>query len=415
MDENALREMLERATREEPPMGRLSVNALREGIRIRRRRRAQSAATAAVAAVAVIGIVPALTMHGTIAARAAGTAYVAASDEVVPVNLATDAAGHAIRVAPTASLAPMAIAPNGRTVWVTSATGLITPIDTATNKAGRPINLHSGSLTGITITPNSKAAFVIAATGVIQVNLVTGQARGLIRTPYAQSVEVAPNGKFAYVLGQQDVIPIRVANSAEVKPIPVSWDSGLIFSPNGKTAYALSMHDKQRLGELIPINTTTNAVGRPIYLGAQASAAVAIPHSPLAYVRTDKGPIVPVNLVTRTVGKPVQVNAFPTALAVAPNGLAVYVFTIQVVGDGSAYRLTEISTVRNTTVRNIGISDLTAYPFTITPDGRTGFVATAEGYNPGTWQLVTIHLANNKAGRRIQFGHQRPVQIVFTG
>jgi hypothetical protein len=416
MDENALRDMLERATREEPPMGRLSVNALREGVRIRRRRRAQSAATAAVAAVAVVGLVPALTTHSNVAALTRATAYVAdGANRVQPLNLATDTVSQPTRVANMPLPTPMATAPNGRTVYVVSATGLVTPISTATSKAGRPINLHSGPLTGITIGPSGKVAYVIAATGVIPVDLVTGKSHRMIRTSYAQGVVVAPNGKFAYVLGQQDVIPIRVATSTGLSPIPVPWDEGIVFSADGGTAYALSAHDKQRLGELIPISTTTNAVGRPIYLGFWADNMVGVPRSGVAYVEDSNGSIVPVNLSTGTAGKHIQANAMPIRMIVSPDGKALYLFSIQEGGVVAAFRLTEISTARNVVVKNISIKGLTLGLLAVSPDGGTGFVATAEGSGiEARWQLVPIHLASNKVGRPIQFGHWQPLQVVFT-
>lgn len=417
MDENALRDMLERATREEPPMGRLPVNALREGIRLRRRRRAQSAATAAVAAIAVVGIVPALTTHGNVATRSAGTAYVATlGDEVVPVNLATDTAGQPIRVAYTRSVTPMAIAPNGRTIYITSATGLVTPIYTTTNKTGTPINLHSGPLIGITISPNGKTAYVIAATGVIPVDLVTGKAHRMIGTSYAQGVVVAPNGKFAYVLGQQDVIPVRVATSTGLRPIPVSWDEGIVFSPDGRTAYALSMHEKQRLGELIPISTTTNAVGKPISLGFWGDRVVGVPHSEFVYVEDSNGSIAPVNLLTRTVGRLIKANLAFDLLAISPDGKALYGFSFYSISAArSGQQLTEIGTARGNLIRDIRIKGLLASLFAISPDGSTGFVATGgSSLADNTLQLVPIHLANNKAGRPIQFGRQQPAQIVFT-
>ena len=61
MDERSLRGLLSQAVNAEPPLGPVARNALRAGIRLRRRRRAQSAtAGAAVIAAAVVAI-PALT------------------------------------------------------------------------------------------------------------------------------------------------------------------------------------------------------------------------------------------------------------------------------------------------------------------------------------------------------------------
>ncbi len=418
MDENALRDMLERATREEPPMGRLPIDALRKGIRLRRRRRAQSAATAAVAAVAVVAVVPTLATHGNVATSAQGTAYVAAwPNRIVPVNLATDTAGRSIPVATFESRTPMALAPNGRTLYVTSPAGLVTPIDTKTDKAGPPINLHVQQLGAITLTPNGLTAYVVAATGVVPVDLATRKVQRMIRTPYAERVVVAPSGKFAYVEGQQDVIPIRVATDTALRPIQVAWDEGIIFSADGRTAYALSEHDKQRLGELIPISTTTSAVGRLIHLGFQANTVVGIPHSRLAYLEEDKGPVVPVNLVTGRVGKAIDIDAFPGVLVAAPDGKAVYAFSsYSISATRSGFQLTEISTVRDTVVRDVHIKGLSFELLAISPDGSTGLVTAGEGsLTDMTEQLVPIHLANNTPGRPVQFGHRLPVAVVFAG
>ncbi len=411
MDENALRDMLERATREEPAMGRLPLNALREGVRLRRRRRTQSAATAVAAAIAVVGIVPALTSHGKIATSASGTAYLATyQGKVVPISLATDTAGQSIHV-PEINIGSMPIAApaNGRTLYVSSPAGLITPIDTATNKAGPSINLHAQTLGDIAVAPNGTTAYVIAATGIIPVDLATRRAQGLIRTPTATSVVVAPNDKFAYVLTAQDVIPIRVATNTGLRPILVPSDSGIVFSPDGRTAYALS----QGLGELIPISTTTNAVGKPIHLGGTPFSVVSVPGSGLAYVLNLEHFIVPVDLTTRTVGRPIEAGPNANVLNIAPDGKAVYVFTVYIVRGMVEWQVTEISTARGAVIGNIRINRLQDGPFAISPDGSTGFVVTCAGNTSITCQLVPIRLANNKVGRPIQLGYQQPAEIVF--
>ena len=64
MDDTWARQLVERATALEPPMGPIARNALRAGLRLRRRRRAQGAAVTAVAILAA-GVVPTLALHGT--------------------------------------------------------------------------------------------------------------------------------------------------------------------------------------------------------------------------------------------------------------------------------------------------------------------------------------------------------------
>jgi len=72
MDDTWARELVERATALEPPMGPIARNALRAGLRLRRRRRAQGAAVTTVAILAA-GAVPTLALHGTPPASQAAT------------------------------------------------------------------------------------------------------------------------------------------------------------------------------------------------------------------------------------------------------------------------------------------------------------------------------------------------------
>ena len=61
---------------------------------------------------------------------------------VTPINTATNTPGKPITVG--AQPWQIAITPNGKTVYVASATmhtGMVTPINTATNTAGKPIIL----------------------------------------------------------------------------------------------------------------------------------------------------------------------------------------------------------------------------------------------------------------------------------
>ena len=103
MEEAALREMLERATAVEPPIGPVARNAVRAGVKRRRRRRVAGAAAVLAVAAAVFLTVPAVTGTRSTPAPATGT---------IPA-----------------------------TVWVANYRGQesVTPISTTTNQAGTPI------------------------------------------------------------------------------------------------------------------------------------------------------------------------------------------------------------------------------------------------------------------------------------
>src|SRR5580692_5045885 len=76
---------------------------------------------------------------------------------VTPINTATNKAGKAIKVG--SDPVAIAITPNGRTAMVANyQSGTVTPINTATNKAGKAITVGKNPV-AIAITPNSATAY----------------------------------------------------------------------------------------------------------------------------------------------------------------------------------------------------------------------------------------------------------------
>ncbi len=96
---------------------------------------------------------PDTTGPATIVFTPAGkTAYVVGPPDVVtPINTATNKAGRPIKVGRGPDC--LAITPDGRTLYVVSLdSNTVTPINTATNKAGRPIKVGLEPV-AIAITP----------------------------------------------------------------------------------------------------------------------------------------------------------------------------------------------------------------------------------------------------------------------
>ena len=110
---------------------------------------------------------------------------------------------------------------------VNSSSGTVTPIRTATNKAGRAINVK--------------------------------------RYPYA--IAITPNGKTAYVTNTllNTVTPIQTATRAVGKAIKVGEAAQVIaITPNGKSAYVVNVAS----GTVTPISTATNKAGKAIKVGS---------------------------------------------------------------------------------------------------------------------------------------------------
>jgi DNA-binding beta-propeller fold protein YncE len=102
----------------------------------------------------------------------------------------------------------MAIAPNGKTIWVSAGSDTVTPISTTTKTARNPIKI------------------------VHQRDQGTGQ------------VVITPDGKTAYVLDSSGAVtPVSTDTNTPGKPIELGQGQGagyeMAITPDGKTLYVL--------------------------------------------------------------------------------------------------------------------------------------------------------------------------------
>ncbi len=221
MDEQWLRDLLDRTTAGEPPIGSLAADSLRAGIKRRRRRRAQGT-VACVAAVALIGTAA---VAATGAARHPGTgaANHPASGPAEETGPSTTyvlsgegnlyAIPNATKVRGKKILLPggrhyMAITPNGKTIYVSGdEPNAVIPVSTVTDKVGKPIEFGRQVPTQILITPNGKTAYVMGLTG----------------------GEIYPVATATNTIGK----PIRAGQG-------VGGDYQMAITPDGKTLYTTS-------------------------------------------------------------------------------------------------------------------------------------------------------------------------------
>jgi len=210
------------------------------------------------------------------------------------------AAGAAILPLGSAGTAGAAASPACRThpviaYVVNQMSGTVTPIRTATNTAGKAINVQ--------------------------------------KYPYA--IAITPNGKTAYVASTLlgTVTPIRTATGNVGKPIKVGQGPEVIaITPNGRTAYVVS----EASGTVTPIFTVTNTAGKPIKIPYSSSYSpsgypgqtliVSTPNGKTVYVASQSaGTVTPIFTATNTAGKPIKVGKDPFDLAITPNGKVVEV------------------------------------------------------------------------------------------
>jgi YVTN family beta-propeller protein len=364
---------------------------------------------------------------------------------VIPISTATNTVGRPIKVGdgPTNNaVGQIAITPGGKTAYVVNFAGTVIPISTATNRAGKPIHVgprppsvgpHAGGLDFIAITPDGKTAYVAntAFNTVTPINTATNTAGKPIRVGSAPAwIAITPDGKTAYVANETHnewtpgtVTPINTATNKAGKPIPVGdrVPDEIAITPDGKTAYVLGVTSSSRhvKNEVTPISTATNTPGKPIQLttGLGGYGFIAVtPDGTTAYVTTGyPRTVIPISTVTDTPGKPIAINEPNTPagyeIAITPDGKTAYV-----VSSGYNYAtVTPINTATNTVGRPIkigsscqnahliGISDP---KIVITPDGKTAYLACQDS-------VIPISTATNTTGKPIPVAPGYPMAIAI--
>jgi len=283
------------------------------------------------------------------------TVYVAniGSGTVTPIDTATNTPGEPVEV----GVRPRAIVitPDGRTAYVVNQSrpqpppwhsyeaekrglpqpapdprGTVTPIDSATNVPGKPIDVGNEPF-AIAVTPDGKTVYV-ANTWENTGRLASGQSTvtpiaTATNTPGAPievgsgpwAFAITPDGTTAYVINfySHSVTPIATATNTPGPPIPVGQGPRAIaITPDGKTAYVASWQG----GTVTPIATATNAAGTPIEVGEGARAIVITPDGKTAYVVVwgEPGTVTPIATATNTAGTPIEVGDGPYAIAITP-------------------------------------------------------------------------------------------------
>ena len=226
----------------------------------------------------------------------------------------------AIPLGPSAGPAGIAVAPDGKMVYVTDAGAIgtlghtITPIVVATDRTLRRIIVGPGPQ-GIAITPNGQRAYVADAGAIVSgqtgafgstvtpVDLATGKALPPITVGNAPTgIAITPDGSVALVtnLNSGSVSTIDIANDKAGAPIAVQGApiAVAISSVQPTIAFVVDAISKQaKLGNVTPINLTTDAAGKPIVVGKNPQAIALSPDGKTAWVVCfGNETIVPVNV-----------------------------------------------------------------------------------------------------------------------
>jgi DNA-binding beta-propeller fold protein YncE len=441
MDEPWLRDLLDRATAGEPPIGSLAVDSLRAGIKRRRRRRAQGT-VACVAAVALIGTVAAAATGaarhpGTGAANhpAPGPAKVTGPTTMYVLSGEGNlyAIPNSTKLRSKKILLPggrqfMAITPNGKTIYVSGdEPNAVIPVSAVTHKVGKPIEFGRQVPTQILITPNGKTAYVMGLTGgeIYPVATATNTIGKPIRAGQGvggyYQMAITPDGKTLYDIswgkGMEPpsyVIPISTATNTPGKPIKIQTTNAteILMNPDGKTVYAIGQSATGST-EVVPISTATNTPGRPgTAYGAAGSLAIT-PDGQAIYfddkALKDLDRVIPFSTAANTAGKLIKVDGMASAIAVTPDGNTAYVASEPsqkpaVTCTGQTGVVTPISTASNRPGRPVRVA-CDPYAVVVTPDGKTVWVGSSNWVTP-------ISTATGQPGTPITFRGSLVAMIV---
>jgi YVTN family beta-propeller protein len=393
MDENSVRALLEAALGDEPPIGPVAGNSLRAGIKLRRRTRIRRAAGGAAVVVAIAAVTPAVT---GVLGRTAATPH------------------------PAPRPAGPWVPPTGTAYVINSGGGTVTPIDLATSTPEKPI-IISGEPTTMTIAPDGKTAYVGsgAATGgaeptseqtMTPIDLATNTAGKPIDLQWPpDALVITPDGKTAYIINgfpSRTLTPVDLATSRPGKPVTLSEAAdAILMAPDGKAYVAVQLATGDGF---MSVDLTTGRLGKPVKLGGQADAVAIAPDGKTAYVLTQPSKTVitvtPINLRTVTAGRPINVRAKPglksffgqpLAIALTPRGTTAYV------ADGATSTVTPVDLATGTPGKPIILSGKPgADAIAISPDGTTAYVA-----NQPSSTVTPIDLATGTPEKPINIGH----------
>ncbi len=293
-----------------------------------------------------------ITIPGATASRPP-IAYVAdsQSNQVTPIladpqdAVAQNDAGAPIPVG--SHPAAIAITPDGKTAYVVNfGSDNVTPINTATDTAGASGTwIAVGSEPdAIAITPDGSTAYVTnSGDGTVsKIALSTGQVQATISVGGSPSaIAISPDGSTAYVTnnnpGYQNLIPIKLSNDAVQPGIPAGTDPvAFAITPDGSTAYVVDRGSNIVAGAVTPITLTTSppTAGTSIAVGNDPDAVAISPAGDYVYVANyGDGTISQIEVSGGTIST-LTAGADPAGVAVIPSGTAAYVADDQPGGSG---------------------------------------------------------------------------------
>jgi DNA-binding beta-propeller fold protein YncE len=308
------------------------------------------------------------------------------------------------------------VSPDGRTAYVgnygytfTSVAPTLTPVDLATMRTGRPIEVApSGWSIGYSLlSPDGRTFYAVvdndSTSWVSMVNLRTGARTRIVVPGGADTIALSPGGQTLYVSDYDNaIVPVATATGQAGRPIPLPSDTGpdatpdyLAVAPDGGTIYVGLSGPSD--AEVTGIDVATGTALPWAYHPGNLGGLLLAPNGRTLYLSVLGGScdenlvlgtcsLIAINAATgRQVGEPVPLSDDPLGMTATPDGR-----NLLIIGPGS---VTETRLAPDgTPTRPVALPEW-GQPntgFAMSPDGSTLYVSVADGSDPGGLSLFRL-------------------------
>lgn len=229
-------------------------------------------AVVALSALALLGL--------TASASTASTAYVGTtSSGLYAVNLETGQPVALPALSPT-NTKRIEVTADDRTAYVLhgGTTGVVTPIDVATNTLGTPIaSPHLAQPATARLAPDGQTLYVAAGPRVVPID-VSG-ATPVVGTPITipgsgvavSAMAFAPDGRLFVAVNQRDVAELDLATGTLKPGLRLAEGANqLLVSPDGATLYANTLNGSRAFVQVVDLATMTPEPSIPLLINTTA-------------------------------------------------------------------------------------------------------------------------------------------------
>jgi YVTN family beta-propeller protein len=265
------------------------------------------------------------------------TIYVAnfGSNTITPIDVADGRAGKAIPAG--RGPAGIAITPDGKRAYVSDDGGLgqvgdtVTPIDLATDRPLAAIRVGLGPQ-GISISPDGTTAYVTDAGAipalsqqgppvktVTPINIATDTAgRPITVGNGPEAIAISPSGTaFVANTDSDSITPIDLTNDTPLAPVALNGAPVALVATSQDVYVVTIPSSSGGAYSVTPISIATDTVGAPIAVPKGAQAITLAPGGATAWVTSIlPGELTPIHLATRRAGSSIAIAGGPYSLVV---------------------------------------------------------------------------------------------------